>query len=63
MIFSLQDGGQCFTEEPGLGPEYTVYDHKKYGKSLDCSNDGEGGTMTNAVYEINGYYVFYCLNI
>ena len=44
MIFALQDGGQCFTEEPGQNP-------RKYGRSSNCSDDGEGGPMANDVYE------------
>ena len=48
MIFALQDGGQCFTEEPGLD-----HNHEHYGPSSDCSEDGEGGTFANDVYEIN----------
>ena len=54
-IFALQDGGQCFTEEPGF-----VHNYKAYGPSPNCADDGEGGPMANAVYEINnGYYIFY----
>ena len=47
MIFALQDGGRCFTEEPGLGLSY-----EKYGQSPNCSEDGEGGPMANDVYAI-----------
>ena len=57
-IFALQDGGQCFTEEPGLGLSY-----EKYGQSSDCSGDGEGGPMANDVYAIiNCQYIIILSN-
>ena len=39
-----------------------MHNYEAYGPSSKCSDDGEGGPMANAVYEINnGYYTFYCL--
>ena len=60
-IFALQDGGECFTDEPGLSLDVDnpwVGNHEYYGNSPNWSQDGEGGPMANAVYEIKGYYIF-----
>ena len=48
-IFAVQNGGQCFTEGPGV-PLYWRGDHKFYGPSNECKNDGKGGAYANEVY-------------
>ena len=46
-VFSIQDGGQCFT-----AGESDSYD--TFGSSSACNTeDGKGGPMANEVYEIN----------
>ena len=43
-MFALQDGGWCASSA-------TVLDtFNKYGQSLDCQEDGEGGAWANNVY-------------
>ena len=43
-MFALQDGGWCASSA-------TAWDtHYKYGQSLDCKEDGEGGDWANNVY-------------
>ena len=51
-VFAIQDGGWC-SSSTMAGSTYN-----KYGPSSECSDDGEGGTEANEVYEIlNGKFV------
>ena len=43
-MFALQDGGWCASSAKA----WDTYD--KYGQSLDCQVDGEGGSWANNVY-------------
>ena len=50
-IFAIQDDGECLT-----GPNARE-SYRRYGPSIDCSSNGEGGPFANNVYEIqNGKY-------
>ena len=51
-IFAVQNGGQCFTEGPEDEdvPSKWRGDHKFYGSSDQCKNDGKGGVFANEVY-------------
>ena len=44
--FAVQDGGQCFASKN------TKAEALKYGKSTNCKDDGKGGPLASAVYEI-----------
>lgn len=46
-MFSVQDGGQCFS-----GPR-AQYTFGKYGRSKRCRN-GKGGPWANDVYRVSG---------
>ena len=46
-VFSVQDGGQCFS-----GPR-AQYTFGKYGRSKRCRN-GKGGPWANDVYRVSG---------
>ena len=51
-IFAIQDGGECLT---GTNARKS---YRRYGPSIDCSSNGEGGPYANNVYEIqNGKYL------
>ena len=43
-VFALQDGGWCASSATAWDTFY------KYGQSLDCKEDGEGGGWANNVY-------------
>jgi len=47
-VFALQDSGWCASSSTA---EKTF---NKYGMSLNCENDGEGGPNANQVYYIKG---------
>ena len=54
-MFALQDGGWCASSA-------TAWDtYSKYGQSLDCKEDGEGGVWANNVYifqdEVKGKFI------
>ena len=45
-MFAVQDGGWCASSQ-------TAEDtYNKYGKSQECSQQGEGGIEANQVYKI-----------
>ncbi len=50
-VFALQDGGFCSSSDTA---ENTF---NKYGISLNCKSDGEGGPLANQVYYIKGITV------
>ena len=45
-IFAVQDGGQCFASKNAKAEAL------KYGESPNCKDDGKGGPLASAVYEI-----------
>ncbi|XP_035673194.1 uncharacterized protein LOC118413770 [Branchiostoma floridae] len=45
-VFAVQHGGSCFGSADGLNT------YNKYGPSMDCAGDGEGGGWANEVYMI-----------
>ena len=47
-MFAVQDGGRCVSSADA--PKT----YSKYGDSVDCLADGEGGDMASQVYEIEG---------
>ncbi|XP_078379543.1 uncharacterized protein LOC144662575 [Oculina patagonica] len=53
-VFALQDGGFCSSSDTA---ENTF---NKYGTSLNCKSDGEGGPLANQVYYIKDYKVVGC---
>ena len=57
-IFVVQDDGECL-----MGPNARK-SYRRYGPSIDCSSNGEGGPYANNVYEIqNGNYLLLASNI
>lgn len=46
--FGIQNGGMCVS-----GPD-AHQTYSKYGESMDCKNDGEGGPWANQVYNLVG---------
>ena len=54
-MFALQHGGQCFSAWDA-GSTYT-----RYGRSIDCGSDGEGGGWANQVYKMLKFGEFRCL--
>lgn len=46
--FGIQNGGMCVS-----GPN-AHQTYSKYGESMDCKNDGEGGPWANQVYNLVG---------
>ena len=55
QVFALQHGGQCFSAWDA-GSTYT-----RYGRSIDCGSDGEGGGWANQVYKMLKFGEFRCL--
>ncbi|CAH1232590.1 Hypp470 [Branchiostoma lanceolatum] len=45
-MFAVQDSGECFGSADGLNT------YQKYGPSMACAADGEGGDWANDVYQI-----------
>ncbi|XP_035667178.1 uncharacterized protein LOC118409908 isoform X2 [Branchiostoma floridae] len=54
-VFALQAGGWC----AGSADAHTT--HSKYGPSIACAADGEGGPWANEVYQITGMLPEECL--
>ncbi|XP_066027384.1 uncharacterized protein [Pocillopora verrucosa] len=48
ITFGIQNGGMCVS-----GPN-AHQTYSKYGESMDCKNDGEGGPWANQVYNLVG---------